>query len=158
MYNNKQGVYKVRNPYKVLPPLDNHMKSYKKQNNEIFLRYRSGLELRAMKYADNNKNIIKWGCESFNIKYIKPTDGKIHRYFIDLFIEFTSGDKFIVEIKSSGETVPPKIPKKKTQKSIKNYNNACKTFAINEAKWQSATKFAKENNMKFTIITEKQIS
>jgi len=158
MYRNaKRGWYRPTNQSKILAPLDEHMQSFKIKDDEIFLKYRSSLELKSFKYADFSKYILKWGSESFHVKYIKPTDGKFHRYYIDLFIEFDKGDKFMVEIKSFGETIQPKIPIKKTRKSLMNYQRASQTFAINNSKWEAASKFASENNMKFVIITEKQI-
>lgn len=158
MYTNaKTGLYKVINKNKVKKPIDNHMKSFIIENNNVFLEYKSSLELKAIRYCDFNKYITSFALEPFAIKYIKPTDGKQHRYYIDLFIEFKTGDKFLVEIKSKGETVPPKKPKKKTEKSIMNYQKALQTFAVNRAKWDAAKKFAESNQMKFIILTEDEL-
>ena len=130
------------------------MKSYK--NGKV--NFKSRLELKSIKYADYNKHIVKWSLEPFHVKYLKPTDGKFHRYFIDLFLEFSSGDKFMVEIKSYNETIPPKKPKKITNKSTMYYQQALQTFAVNQAKWKAAEKFAEENNMRFIILTEKELN
>jgi|FLOH01.1.fsa_nt_gi hypothetical protein len=154
MYNNKEGWYTLQNPEKFLKPIDEHMQSH----NNGKVNYKSGLELKGIRYCDWNKHIIKWSLEPFNIKYVKPTDGKIHRYYIDLFIEFSTGDKFLVEIKSSGETKPPKKPQKKTQKSLINYQKALQTYAINQAKWKAAKLFAEKNNLKFIILTENELN
>lgn len=154
MYKNaKQGWYELTNPNKFIKPIDEHMQSHK--NGKV--NYKSGLELKAIRYADFNKHIVAWSLEPFNIKYIKPTDGKKHRYYIDLFLEFNSGDRFIVEVKSKSETIPPKKPKKNTQKSQINYQRALETFAINQAKWQSAKEFAKNNDLRFIILTENEL-
>ena len=154
MYNNKEGWYTLQNPEKFLKPIDEHMQSH----NNGKVNYKSGLELKGIRYCDWNKHIIKWSLEPFNIKYVKPTDGKIHRYYIDLFIEFSTVDKFLVEIKSSGETKPPKKPQKKTQKSLINYQKALQTYAINQAKWKAAKLFAEKNNLKFIILTENELN
>lgn len=153
MYNSHQGWYKILNPEKFIKPIDEHMKSYK----DGHVNFKSRLELKAIKYADFNKFVTKWSLEPFHVKYIKPTDGKVHRYFIDLFLEFQTGDKFIVEIKSKGETVPPKQPKNKTQKALLNYQRALQTFAVNEAKWKAAKQFAEDQKMKFIILTEDEL-
>lgn len=156
MYKNaKQGWYKLLNPSKFAPPSDNHMKSF--NESEQAVEYKSSLELSAVRYCDYNKHIVKWSMEPFNIKYIKPTTGKVHRYYIDLFLEFSTGDKFLVEIKSKSETMPPKKPSKKTEKSMINYQRALMTYAVNEAKWKSAKEFADANNMKFIILTEEEL-
>ena len=153
MYNSLKGWYKLLNPEKFVAPIDEHMKSYK----DGAVNFKSRLELRAIKYADFNKHIVKWSLEPFHIKYVKPTDGQIHRYFIDLFIEFSSGDKFIVEVKSKGETIPPKPPKNNNQKALVNYQRALQTYAINEAKWNAAKEFAAKQKMRFIILTEDEL-
>lgn len=155
MYNNRTGWYKIINPLKFIPPIDSHMKSFNESTMSV--QYKSSLELRAIRYCDANPYVVHWSIEPFNIKYIKPTDSKMHRYFIDLFIEFSSKDKFIVEVKSKGETIPPKKPTKNTPKALMNYQKAIQTFAINSAKWAAAQEFAKQNNMRFIILTEDQL-
>lgn len=152
----KQGWYKLLNPEKFIIPTDEStsvMKSYK----DGCVQYKSSLEHKAIIYCDYNKHVVKYSLEPFGIPYIKPTDGKKHRYFIDLFMEFSTGDKFLVEIKSSAETKEPQIPKKKTVKAIANYNKALQTYAINKAKWLAATEFAKSQKMKFIILTENEL-
>ena len=156
MYKNaKKGWYKLLNPGKFIPPSDKFMKSF--NESEMSVEYKSSLELKTLRYADYNKHIIRFSCEPFHIKYIKPLDNKEHRYFIDFFFEFANGEKFIIEVKSKGETVPPKKPRKKTQKSLLNYQRAIITYSTNTAKWKAAKVFAKKNNMKFIILTEDQL-
>jgi len=154
MYKNvKQGWYELLNPNKFIKPIDEHMQSFKDGR----VNYKSSLELKAIRYADYNKHITKWSLEPFNIKYTKPTDGKVHRYYIDLFLEFSTGEKFLVEIKSKGETIPPKKPSKNTQKAQLNYQKAIQTYYVNQAKWNAAKEFAKLNKMKFIVLTEDQL-
>ena len=153
----KQGWYEVINPNKVIKPADDYMKSYIIKENTINLNYKSPLELKAIKYFDMNKYVVYYGLEPFAIKYYKPTTGKFHRYFVDFFIEFENNQKFLVEIKSSGETIEPKKPSKKTQKAILNYQKALQTYIVNQAKWKAATEFAESNNMRFIILTEKEL-
>lgn len=148
-----KGWYELVNPIKFTKPLDEHMKSYK----DGFINFKSSLELKAFRYADYNKHVTKWSIEPFPIYYVKPTDGKKHRYYIDLFLEFSSGHKFLVEVKSKSETKPPRKPGKKTEKAIMNYQRKLQTYAINQAKWKAATEFAARNNMKFIILTENEL-
>lgn len=154
MHNSYKGWYQLLNPNKFIKPIDEYMQSYK----DGHVNFKSRLELKAIKYADFNKHIISWSIEPFNIKYVKPTDGKIHRYFIDLFLEFSSGDKFIVEIKPKSETLPPKKPTKNTQKASMNYQLALQTYSINQAKWKAAEEFAALNKMKFIILTDEELN
>ncbi len=154
----KQGWYVVINPEKVIKPVDNYMKSYIIEENMIKLNYKSSLELKCLRYCDMNMHIKCFGLEPFCIPYLSPKDGKIHRYFIDFFIEFSNGQKFLVEVKSSGETREPKIPGKKTEKAILNYQKALQTFAVNTSKWKSARAFCKEKGLTFIILTEKELT
>lgn len=157
-YNSaKQGWYSVNNPDKVIKPADNYMKSTIIEENVIKLNYKSSLELKAFRYCDMNKYVVRYGIEPFAIKYLNPKDGKLHRYFIDFFIEFQNGQKFLVEVKSSGETKEPKKPGKKTEKAILNYQKALQTFAVNTAKWKAAEAFALEKGLKFIILTEREL-
>ena len=150
----KQGWYKILNQEKFIKPIDEHMRSFK----DGHVNYKSSLELKAIRYCDYNKHIVKWSLEPFNVKYLKPTDGKVHRYYIDFFIEFSTGDKFLVEVKSKGETVPPKKPKKATDKSIMRYQKAIQTYAVNCAKWEAAKKFAQERGLRFIILSEEELN
>jgi len=140
-------------PDKFIEPVDNFMGSFKPGK----VQYKSRLELTSFQYCDFNENVKRWSLEPIPIPYVKPTDNQLHRYFVDLYIEFTTGHKFLVEIKSSSETTPPKMPKKRALKTELNYNKAVITYAVNTAKWEAAKKFATENNMQFTILTEREL-
>lgn len=156
----KQGWYKPVYPEKFIQQVKESktvMNSTRFVDGNLEIQYKSSLEYKAIKYADFNKFIIKYSLEPFPVKYLKPTDGKFHRYFVDLYIEFSSGDKFLVEIKSSSETKEPRKPSKKTQKALMNYQKALETWYINCAKWEAAKKFATLNNMKFIILTELEL-
>jgi len=149
----KQGWYKIQNPEKFILPIDEHMQSYKNG----FINYKSSLELKAFRFVDKNHNVKKFSVEPFPIKYLKPTDGKFHRYYIDLFIEFITGEKFLVEIKPKSQTTKPNPPKNKSDKSMHWHKNALLTFDINKAKWKAAKEFASHNGFKFIILTDKDM-
>ena len=139
----KQGKFIIKNPEK-----------YKGQYPII---YRSGAEFRIMKWADNNPNIIYWQSESAPIPYIKPTDGKIHRYFIDFTFYTRNKDgsigKYLVEYKPSRQTQMPV----KGRKSERTFLMEQMNYVVNMAKWKAAREFAKANGMRFMIITEKDL-
>ncbi|KKL07727.1 hypothetical protein LCGC14_2583100, partial [marine sediment metagenome] len=104
-------------------------------------------------FLDNNPNILRWSSEEFYIPYIKPTDGKPHRYFPDYWIEYKNRDGEIVqevlEVKPSNQVYPSQ------KKRLTNYDRV--TYAINVSKWKAATEFCKKRGVKFRILTEKQI-
>lgn len=147
----KRGYYQPINEHKYIQPKDKTM------NKKPIPEYRSSYELQAMRYADANPAIIKWGAECFTIPYIKPTDMQQHRYYIDMYLEFSSGDKFLVEIKPFAETIPPKPPRKSSDKADYYYQLALQTYAVNQAKWSAAKRFGEMNNMKFIILTEREL-
>ncbi|MCK5537179.1 MAG: hypothetical protein KAI79_10145 [Bacteroidales bacterium] len=132
------------------------MKSFNEATNQV--EYKSSLELKAIRYCDANPQVKKFSLEPFAIPYVKPTDGKVHRYFVDLLIKFENGSTFIVEIKSSSETRPPKKPKKITALSERNYRKALQTWSINSAKWKAAKEFADLKEIKFIFLTEKELN
>ena len=157
-----QGWIKLIYPEKYVKPLDEYMESTSKMldkdgNCIQMVQYKSRLERQMIEYCDANKFITRWSEEPFAIPYIKPTDGKYHRYYIDFMLEFSSGDKFLVEIKSFEETQKPDIPKHKTTKAMFNYQEALQTYLINLSKWKTAKKFAEDRGLKFIILTEKEL-
>ena len=155
MYKNvKQGWYRLLNPEKFIKPIDELMKSYK----DGHVNYKSSLELKAVRYADWNKDVVKWSLEPFPIQYLKPTTGKFHRYYIDLVLEFRNSEKFLVEIKPLSQTKPPTKPRKNTSKAQLNYARALETYLVNQAKWAAAKSFGETNGFKFIILTEKELN
>ena len=117
--------------------------------------YRSLWERKFMVYCDTNNSIIEWGSEEVIIPYLSPWDGRVHRYFPDFYIKIRQHNgsikKMIIEIKPKKQCKPPTTtPKRKT----KRWFGEVKTWGINEAKWKSATKWCKNNDMEFKILNE----
>ena len=140
MSNFKQGFYTVRNPDKYVGDLSKVI-------------FRSSWELSMNQFLDNNPNILRWSSEEIYIPYIKPTDGKPHRYFPDYWVEYKNRDDNIVqeilEVKPSNQVY---INKKRR---LTEYDKI--TYAINVSKWKAATEFCNKRGIKFRILTEKQI-
>ena len=130
-------------------------KKYKGNPQNII--YRSLWERKFMVYCDTNDKVLEWGSEEIIIPYISPWDGKVHRYFPDFYIKVKQSDgnlkKFIIEVKPKKQTRPPKPVERKTNRWIKEV----RTFGINEAKWKHATKWCKDNDMEFKILTEEEL-
>lgn len=154
--HSKQGWYRLRHKEKFIMPLDEHMESTKKIKDDIYIQYKSKLELKFMQYCDINNKIDKFSLEPFAIQYVKPTDGKYHRYYIDFFI-IINGIKCLIEIKPYEQTHPPIKPKKLTGKSVLNYKKQLETWYINQAKWKAAQQFVLQKGFKFIIITDKEL-
>lgn len=139
-----QGRYKPKNPHKYV-------------GNKEDIYYRSGWELKFMKWADSNPAIEKWTSEEIVIPYISPVDCRSHRYFVDFAISVRqpSGDskKYLIEIKPEAQTKPPKRGKRSTNK----YVAELATYSINQAKWKQAEEFCRKNNMHWMVLTEKHL-
>ena len=129
----------------------------KYKGNSQNIIYRSLWERKFMVYCDTNDKVLEWGSEEIIIPYISPWDSKVHRYFPDFYIKVkqSSGNlkKFIIEVKPKKQTRPPKPVERKTKRWIKEV----RTFGINEAKWKHATKWCKDNDMEFKILTEEEL-
>ena len=110
-----------------------------------------------MKWCDGEESILEWGSEIVVIPYISPIDGKVHRYFVDFYIKVKDKNnaisKYLVEIKPERFTKPPEIPKRKTKKFI----DEVFQYGVNEAKWKAANHYCEHRNMKFIILTEKDL-
>lgn len=119
--------------------------------------YRSLWELKFMKWCDNNVSVVEWGSETVIVPYLSPIDNKVHRYFVDFYIKIKNKnnaiEKYLIEIKPERFTKPPEIPKKKTKRFI----DEVFQYGVNDAKWKAAFEFCKDRNMKFIILTEKDL-
>jgi hypothetical protein len=119
--------------------------------------YRSLWELRFMKWCDQNTSVQEWGSETVIVPYISPLDKKVHRYFVDFYIKIKTKtgeiQKYLVEIKPERFTKPPQIPQRKTKRFI----DEVFQYGVNDAKWKAAFEFCQDRNMKFIILTEKDL-
>jgi len=125
----KRGFYSPINESKYIQPLDKTM------NKGELPEYRSSWELEFYKYCDINDEILSWTTEPFPIKYIKPTDGQVHRYFPDVLVKFSDGKNFLIEIKPFNQTQDP----------------------INISKWEAATAFCENKDLTFIVMTENEL-
>ena len=132
----------------------NHPKKYKGDYTNIICR--SSWERRFCAWCDLNEYIIEWGSEEFWIPYRAP-DGKVRRYFPDFIIKVkeSTGDikTYVIEVKPKKQTKQPK-PRKRVTKS---YLYECKTYAMNQAKWEAASEWCKDRKIEFKIITEQEL-
>ena len=150
----KQGWYRLKNARKYIVS-----KQSITEGNGI--RYMSSYEERFFLFCDMNPAVKKWSSEPFPIPYFNELDQKVHHYYVDLYMEYEDGSgktrRTLVEIKPLKETMMPKMPVKKTGRSMMNYEKAVATFIINQAKWASAQAFCDKNGIDFKIITEKEL-
>lgn len=138
------GKYKVKNKEKYVGDL-----------HECY--HRSRWELVYMKYLDNNPFVLEWGSETVAIPYYNPVEKRSRRYYVDFYAKVrdkhSTVQKYIIEIKPSNQCVPPEQPKRKT----KAYKEALLAYAVNQAKWRAARKYADAREWRFIVITEKEL-
>ena len=111
-------------------------------------RYRSGWELSFMKFCDTNDHVLQWASESIAIPYRHPITGKMTQYIPDFLITYRNRDNTVraelIEIKPKSQCV--------IESKMNSRDRA--VVAINYAKWDAATKWARKNGLTFRVITE----
>ena len=111
-------------------------------------RYRSGWELSFMRFCDTNDHILQWASESIAIPYRSPLTGKMKNYIPDFLITYRTKNNSVkaelIEIKPRGQSV--------IEEKMKSRDRA--VVALNYAKWDAATKWARRNGLSFRVITE----
>jgi hypothetical protein len=104
-----------------------------------------------MTFCDTNNHILQWASESVTIPYRHPLTGKMTNYIPDFLITYQG---------SSGKTVAELIEIKPRKQSViegKMSERDRAVVAVNYAKWDAATKWARRNGMTFRVINEDQI-
>jgi hypothetical protein len=138
MANNfRQGFYEVKNPQKYV--------------GKGRPKYRSGWEMTFMIFLDNNEHILQWASESVSIPYRNPLTGRQSMYIPDFLVTYRGQNNImraeLIEIKPKSQSL---IEEKQSQRDRAQ-------VAINYAKWDAATKWARQNGLTFRVINEDQI-
>lgn len=131
------GRYRPENPSK-----------YRGDASKVF--YRSLWERQTFRWLDDNPQVLEWSSEEVVIPYVCKTDGKVHRYFVDIKVKFANGKVYLIEIKPECQTREPKVQSRKT----KRYLNEVLAYAKNISKWEAAEEFCKDRNWTFEVWTE----
>jgi hypothetical protein len=113
---------------------------------------RSSWEFVFMRMLDEHQGVEKWASESIQIPYRDPLTGKYTIYVPDFFITYVdkNGAKHaeVVEIKPASQTLLENVGK-----SVYNQQQYIK----NMAKWEAATKWCKQQGIKFRVVNEEHI-
>jgi hypothetical protein len=114
--------------------------------------YRSSWEWSFMRFCDTNNSVQKWASEAVNIPYRDPLTGRQTIYVPDFFIQYVDKNNKmnveLIEIKPASQTILERVGKNK-------YNQA--QFVKNQAKWQAATIWCKQQGIKFRIVNENDL-
>lgn len=114
--------------------------------------YRSSWEWSFMNFCDTNLSVQKWASEAVKIPYRDPLTGKQTVYIPDFFIQYI--DKLgqvhteLIEIKPASQAILERVGKNK-------YNQA--QYIKNQAKWASASAWAKQQGIKFRVLNENDL-
>ncbi len=142
-------------PHKTYKGLFNPTHPEKYAGNLRNITYRSGWELKVMKWLDKNDAVVKWVSESFAVPYFSTVDKRMHSYFPDFFVTIKdkNGDikNHVIEVKPHYQTQPP------TAKT-KNLIEEAVVYTVNCCKWKAARAICDKYNWQFSIWTEKNIS
>jgi len=117
------------------------------------IRYLSLWERQAFRWCDGSPRVKYWSSEEVIIPYRYRVDGRVHRYHVDLLIQWEAGGTSLIEIKPDKETKPPATPKRKTKRYVK----AVQTYIKNEDKWSAAKQWCEKNDVKWEIWTENSL-
>jgi hypothetical protein len=133
-----QGFYEIKNPNKYI--------------GRGKPKYRSSWELVFCQFCDLNENVIQWASESIQIPYRNPLTGKQTIYVPDFFIIYNNkqGTRIaeLVEIKPKKQTI--------LEEKVTNMRDRL-AIAVNYAKWEAASIWAKKNGIMFRVINEDMI-
>lgn len=113
-------------------------------------RYRSGWELKFMRFCDTHPNVVAWASESHRIPYFNPVLNKNSNYVPDFFVvyEDKQGNRKaeFIEIKPAGQMMGNAKSKEQRAQAV-----------INEAKWIAAKAFATKQGVGFRVLTENEL-
>jgi len=114
--------------------------------------YRSSWEWHFMKLCDEHPAVAKWASEAIRIPYRDPLTGKYTIYVPDFFIVYSNKKgktkAELIEIKPDNQTMKESVGKNQ-------YNQA--QYIRNQAKWEAASAYAKQNGIYFRVVTEKDL-
>lgn len=120
--------------------------------------YRSSWELTMMRRFDTDASVLAWASEPLVIPW---DDGKKQRRYIpDFLVRKRNRDgvveTLLIEIKPSKDSPLHSVPVK-GRKSERKYIAEVITHETNKRKWESARRWAHAHQMKFIVLTEKEL-
>jgi len=105
-----------------------------------------------MRLCDEHPNVYKWASESIKVPYRHPLTGKYTIYVPDFFVVYNdkNGRKHaeLIEVKPKSQTNLMDAGKSHAKK---------KQVVINMAKWEAANAYAKQNKIRFRVVSEDQL-
>jgi len=101
---------------------------------------------------DEHDGVENWASESIQIPYQDPLTGKYTIYVPDFFIVYKdkNGKKNaeVIEVKPANQQIKERVGKSRFNQE---------QYVKNMAKWEAATAWCKQNQLKFRIVNEDDI-
>ena len=114
--------------------------------------YRSGWEFTFMKFCDEHPSVSQWASEAIRIPYRHPLTGKQTIYVPDFFIAYVdaTGKQHaeLIEVKPTSQVSMENAGRSRHNKAH---------VVLNQAKWEAASAYCRQNNIKFRVVTEQDI-
>jgi hypothetical protein len=114
--------------------------------------YRSSWEFAFMRFCDSHPNVNKWASEAIKIPYRNPFTGKYTIYVPDFFISYVDANgkshAEVIEVKPLNHTIKEKLGRSKSNQAH---------YVLNQAKWEAARAWCKQQNITFRIVSEEDI-
>ena len=114
--------------------------------------YRSSWEWAFMQFCDNHPGVIQWASEAIKIPYKNPLTGKNTIYVPDFIVVYQDKNG-----KKRAECIEVKPKKETTMEQAGKSQMAQARVVVNMAKWEAASRWCKQNRIKFRVVTEDDI-
>jgi len=101
-----------------------------------------------MRFCDSNEHVLQWASECVSIPYRNPLTGRMTVYVPDFLITYRTRDNTM-----RGELIEIKPKKQSVIEGKMNVRDRA-VVAVNHAKWDAATKWARRNGLAFRVLTE----
>ena len=105
-----------------------------------------------MRLCDEHPNVYKWASESIKIPYRHPFSGKYTVYVPDFFVVYS--DK---EGRKHAELIEVKPIAQSSLEAAGKSMGKRKQVVLNQAKWEAANAYAKQNRIRFRVVSEEQL-
>ena len=120
--------------------------TFKKNITQRRLIFRSNWEVKFAHFLDNNNNVKYWKND-FLIKFKdRFIDQKIHKYYVDFYVEMMNNDILLIEIKPM-DSLKRRVETKSVRYKVIHDSN----YKKNLCKFESVNLLCKRNKWKFYL-------
>ena len=129
-----------------------NLKNPKKYLGNRTPTYRSSWEFAFMRFCDEHPNVAQWASEAVKIPYRNPLTGKYTIYVPDFLVSYVDKNG-----KSRNEVIEVKPANQAFRENLGKSNHNRASYILNQAKWEAAKVWCKQQGLFFRIVTENDI-